>query len=178
MQSVERQRGGERESERERNCVLVCAFQGGISSRKSKKAWLIWLGLLFLAYRDYVITWKIKNFEIQISQSPLTLVIRDSWCRSPYPINVWWWGGLHLIHGAQIDIHFLPVTFFFFLFRTNKKQIKSTFTLKLLTIFCKFGFQIQWRELFPTGITLKKKVTNGNFGAVISKILHGWKYLL
>lgn len=26
------------ERERERNCVLVCAFQGGISSRKSKKA--------------------------------------------------------------------------------------------------------------------------------------------
>lgn len=155
----------------------MCAFQGGISSRKSKKAWLIWLGLLFLAYRDYVITWKIKNFEIQISQSPLTLVIRDVGRRTQSTCGGGG-GGLHLIYGAQIDIHFLPVTFFFFLFRTNKKQIKSTFTLKLLTIFCKFGFQIQWRELFPTSITLKKKVTNGNFGAVISKILHGWKYLL
>lgn len=153
----------------------MCAFQGGISSRKSKKAWLIWLGLLFLAYRDYVITWKIKNFEIQISQSPLTLVIRDAGRRTQSTCG----GGggrasSHLWCPNRHSLSFL----FFFLFRTNKKQIKSTFTLKLLTIFCKFGFQIQWRELFPTGITLKKKVTNGNFGAVISKILHGWKYLL
>lgn len=147
MQSVERQRG----RERERNCVLVCAFQGGISSRKSKKAWLIWLGLLFLAYRDYVITWKIKNFWNP--NQPITIDARDSWCRSPYPINVWWWwGGVHLIYGAQIDIHFLLVTFFsffFFLFRTNKKQIKSTFTLKLFNNFLLVWFPNSMKRTFP-----------------------------
>lgn len=134
MQSVERQRG----RERERNCVLVCAFQGGISSRKSKKAWLIWLGLLFLAYRDYVISWKIKNFEIQISQSPLTLVIRDAGRRTQSTCGGGGSGGAssHLWCPNRHSLSSSYFLFFVFLFRTNKKQIKSTFTLKLLTIFC------------------------------------------
>lgn len=112
------------ERERERNCVLVCAFQGGISSRKSKKAWLIWLGLLFLAYRDYVITWKIKNFWNP--NQPITIDARDSWCRSPYPINVWWWwGGFISFMVPKSTFTFfqlLSFSFFFELTRSKSNQ--------------------------------------------------------
>lgn len=138
------------ERERERNCVLVCAFQGGISSRKSKKAWLIWLGLLFLAYRDYVITWKIKNFEIQISQSPLTLVIRDVGRRTQSTCGG---GGGASSHLWCPNRHSLSSSyflfFFFFLFRTNKKQIKSTFTLKLFNNFLLVWFPNSMKRTFP-----------------------------